>query len=153
LACFIGKQRQKSMGDRNAASNREPKPAVRSAAGFDLAPPSPDQYSALATGLTQHEREAILEKRHRGALGIFNEAKAAGTYVCRLCGLPLFRSRTDFDLGTNWPSFDPLDRAHIAFAQDTSFGVVRTEIRCARCGGTLGMLSMTASPLPASATV
>jgi len=53
--------------------------------------------------------------------------------------LPLFRSGTKFESGTGWPSFfDPIDRAHIAFVRDTSYGMIRTEIRCARCEGHLG---------------
>ena len=85
----------------------------RSAAGFDLNPPASDQYHALTADLTSDEREVILEHGTEAPFcGVFNQAKAAGTYVCRLCGLPLFRSGTKFDSGTGWPSFfDPIDRA------------------------------------------
>jgi peptide-methionine (R)-S-oxide reductase len=112
----------------------------RSAAGFDLRLPFADQLRALTADLTQEEREVILEHGTEAPFcGVFNDAKVPGTYVCRLCGLPLFRSGTKFDSGTGWPSFfDPIDRGHIAFVRDTSYGMVRTEIRCARCEGHLG---------------
>jgi len=114
--------------------------AQRSAAGFDLRPPSADQYRALSEVLTQEEREVILEHGTEAPFcGVFNHAKAAGIYVCRLCGLSLFHSGTKFDSGTGWPSFsDAIDRAHITFVRDTSYGMIRTEIRCARCEGHLG---------------
>jgi len=114
--------------------------AQRSAAGFDLAPPSPGQHRALAADLTAEERAVLLEHGTEAPFcGVFNDAKAAGTYVCRLCGLPLFRSGTKFESGTGWPSFfDPVDRAHVAVVRDASWGMVRTEIRCARCEGHLG---------------
>jgi peptide-methionine (R)-S-oxide reductase len=114
--------------------------AQRSAAGFDLRPPTTDQYRALTADLTADEREVILEHGTEAPFcGVFNQAKATGTYVCRLCGLPLFRSGTKFDSGTGWPSFfDPIDRAHTAFVRDTSYGMIRTEIRCARCESHLG---------------
>ena len=117
-----------------------PTAAERSPAGFDLRSPSADQYKALTADLTPNEREVILEHGTEAPFcGVFNEAIAAGAYVCRLCGLPLFRSGTKFDSGTGWPSFfDPLDRAHFAFVRDASYGMVRTEIRCARCEGHLG---------------
>ena len=112
----------------------------RSAAGFDLSPPTTDQSKTLAADLTPDEREVILEHGTEAPFcGVFNEAKAAGTYVCRQCGLPLFRSGTKFESGTGWPSFfDPIDRTHVAFVRDASYGMVRTEIRCARCEGHLG---------------
>src|SRR3954465_14755581 len=93
----------------------------RSKASFDLRPPSADQYTALTANLSQGEREVILEHGTEAPFcGVFNEAKAPGTYVCRLCGLPLFRSGMKFESGTGWPSFfDPIDRAHIAFVRDT----------------------------------
>src|SRR5207302_5786930 len=64
--------------------------------------------------------------------------KDAG-YACRLCGLPLFRSAAKCESGTGWPSFyEPFDPDHVACVRDTSHGMARTEIRCARCGGHLG---------------
>ena len=71
--------------------------------------------------------------------GVFLDNKREGTYCCRLCGLPLFRSSTKFDSGTGWPSFfAPYDEAHLGRIRDTSHGMVRTEIVCARCGSHLG---------------
>src|SRR5215204_3321404 len=114
--------------------------AQRSAACFDLTPPSADQHQALTADLTSEEKEVILEHGTEAPFcGVFNDAKALGTYVCRLCGLPLFRSGAKFESGTGWPSFfDPIDRAHVRFVRDTSYGMIRTEIRCARCEGHLG---------------
>jgi peptide-methionine (R)-S-oxide reductase len=108
--------------------------------GFDIGQPSTEELRQLAEDLTEEEREVLLEHGTEAPFcGTFNEAKAGGTYVCRLCGLPLFRSGTKFESGTGWPSFfDPLDRSHVAFVEDRSYGMVRTEIRCARCEGHLG---------------
>ena len=65
--------------------------------------------------------------------------KSAGTYVCRLCELPLFRSATKFESGTGWPSFfEPYDREHMTELRDRSYGMERVEIRCRRCDGHLG---------------
>ncbi len=120
-----------------------PDPAARdrvSAAGFSLAPPSPDQRRALAADLTEEEREVILDHGTEAPFcGVFHAHEGRGAYACRLCGLPLFRSGTKFESGTGWPSFfDPLDRAHVAVVEDRSYGMVRVEIRCARCDGHLG---------------
>ncbi len=65
--------------------------------------------------------------------------KRDGVYVCRLCGLPLFRSNAKFDSGSGWPSFtEPVDPDHIARVEDGSHGMTRTEIVCARCDAHLG---------------
>ena len=104
----------------------------RSKAGFDLNPPSPEQLHALVANLDDEERRVLLEHgTERPFCGIFNEAKEKGTYCCRLCGLPLFNAGTKFESGTGWPSF-------FDFVRDTSYGMVRIEIRCARCEGHLG---------------
>jgi peptide-methionine (R)-S-oxide reductase len=112
----------------------------RAGAGYDLTPPSAEEFKALVHDLTKEEREVILDHGTEAPFcGVFNEAKARGTYACRLCGLPLFRSGTKFESGTGWPSFfDPISRDHIACVEDRSYGMVRTEIQCARCGGHLG---------------
>ena len=112
----------------------------RSRAGFDVTPPSSEQLHALVANLDDEERRVLLEHgTERPFCGIFNEAKDKGTYCCRLCGLPLFHAGTKFESGTGWPSFfDPIDRDHVAFVRDSSYGMVRTEIRCARCEGHLG---------------
>ena len=112
----------------------------RSKAGFDLTPRSSEELLALVANLDDEERRVLLEHgTERPFCGIFNEAKEKGTYCCRLCGLPLFNAGTKFESGTGWPSFfDPIDRSHIAFVRDTSYGMVRVEIRCARCEGHLG---------------
>jgi peptide-methionine (R)-S-oxide reductase len=112
----------------------------RSPSGFDLAPPSPEQRRALETSLTPEERDVLLEHGTEAPFcGGFLDNKQAGTYCCRLCGLPLFRSGEKFESGTGWPSFTaPFDQSHLKLIKDTSYGMERTEIVCARCGAHQG---------------
>lgn len=71
--------------------------------------------------------------------GDFWNSKEKGTYSCVGCGLELFRSGEKFDSGTGWPSFvQPVSMAHVRFERDTSHGMVREEVLCARCDGHLG---------------
>jgi len=112
----------------------------RSASGHDLGPLSPAEVERRARDLTPDERHILLDHgTERPFCGTLLNNKEAGMYTCRLCGLPLFRSGTKFESGTGWPSFfEPFDREHIAELRDTSYGMVRTEVRCQRCGGHLG---------------
>jgi peptide-methionine (R)-S-oxide reductase len=107
---------------------------------FDLTPPSSAQRAALTAGLTAEERHVLLEHGTEAAFcGVFLDNHKDGVYTCRFCGLPLFQSSAKFDSGTGWPSFfKPYDEAYIRRVRDTSYGMVRVEEVCARCGSHLG---------------
>jgi peptide methionine sulfoxide reductase msrA/msrB len=113
---------------------------VVSKSGYDVRPRSKEEVERLATKLTPEEREVILAKgTERAFCGNLVDNHKDGVYVCRLCGLPLFASGAKFDSGTGWPSFfQPVDKDHIREESDRSYGMVRTEIDCARCGAHLG---------------
>jgi peptide-methionine (R)-S-oxide reductase len=71
--------------------------------------------------------------------GKYWKTKDPGTYHCVCCGAPLFDSTTKFDSGTGWPSFyAPVDEKNVAEHKDSSYGMVRTEARCASCDSHLG---------------
>ena len=107
---------------------------------FDLTPPSPAQRQPLIDDLGDDERRVLLEHGTEAAFcGVFLDNKLEGVYTCRLCGLPLFRSSAKFDSGTGWPSFfEPCDESHVKTIRDTSYGMIRTEVVCARCDSHLG---------------
>lgn len=63
----------------------------------------------------------------------------AGVYNCVVCGHALFSSDTKFDSGTGWPSFsDVMEKTGVAFIEDKSHGMQRTEVTCSNCGSHLG---------------
>lgn len=71
--------------------------------------------------------------------GKYVNTKDDGYYYCAGCGAKLFSSETKFDSGSGWPSFfSTCDSSNIIQVQDQSLGMIRTEIRCANCGGHLG---------------
>jgi methionine-R-sulfoxide reductase len=71
--------------------------------------------------------------------GKFHDNHLKGTYQCAGCGLPLFSSENKFDSGTGWPSFyQPVSKDNVWFKRDTTFGMERVEVRCAKCDGHLG---------------
>lgn len=64
---------------------------------------------------------------------------ARGLYRCAGCATALYDDATQFDSGTGWPSFwQPISRHNVIELNDASFGMLRTEVRCARCEGHLG---------------
>ncbi len=111
-----------------------------SRSGYDLRPLSAGMQNELAASLSSEERRVLLDHgTERAFCGVFLDNKKDGVYACRLCGLPLFRSKAKFDSGTGWPSFfEPFDPDHIRNISDHGYGMVRTEIRCRRCDSHLG---------------
>jgi peptide-methionine (R)-S-oxide reductase len=114
-------------------------PAV-SASGYEISPLPAEEVARLAEKLTPEERHILLDHgTERPFCGALLDNKQTGVYVCRLCGLPLFQSGGKFESGTGWPSFyQPFDPDHIHEIEDRSHGMVRVEIRCARCDSHLG---------------
>ena len=107
---------------------------------FDLTPPTDAQRERLIADLSDEERRVLLNHGTEAPFcGVFLDNKQDGVYTCRLCGLPLFRSSAKFDSGTGWPSFtQPFAPGHLETIRDTSYGMIRTEIVCARCGAHQG---------------
>lgn len=89
---------------------------------------SPAQYQVLR----QHATEP------RGSSPL-NKEKREGTFRCAGCGQPLFTSDTKYESGSGWPSFyAPSDEQAVETTTDRSYGMTRTEVHCASCGGHLG---------------
>jgi peptide-methionine (R)-S-oxide reductase len=109
-------------------------------AGFDLTPPTRDQRTSLERELTPEEADVLLRHGTEAAFcgGLLDEHRD-GVFTCRLCGLPLFLTKHKFESGTGWPSFTmPFDDEHFETKRDTSYGMTRTELLCARCGSHQG---------------
>ena len=71
--------------------------------------------------------------------GKYESWKQTGTFICSNCGQALFSSGHKFDSGTGWPSFwEAIDKSKVVEKEDRSFGMLRTEISCSRCGSHLG---------------
>jgi peptide-methionine (R)-S-oxide reductase len=89
---------------------------------------TPEQYAILRLAGTE-----------RAFTGKFEQNKATGVYMCAACGSPLFASETKFESGSGWPSYTaPLAADAVDEHRDMSHGMVRTEVRCAKCDGHLG---------------
>ena len=89
---------------------------------------TPEQYAVAREGATE-----------RPFSGVYWDNHAEGVYRCVCCDEPLFDSSTKFDSGTGWPSFTrPIDEGRVSSERDSTHGMVRTEVTCARCGGHLG---------------
>ena len=126
-------------GDGGSAKSKANPPRF-SNAGHDLTPLSKEKIAAIVKTLTPEQVEVTQRAgTERAGTGAYLHEKRAGTYVCVVGGLPLFRSETKFESGTGWPSFTaPIDPAHVILLEDSSHGWSRVEVLDARSGAHLG---------------
>ena len=133
------------LGCRQASSSAGPNPAPdtmdRSAqeeqAVKEKIVKTPDQWRCDLTEMQYRvTRESATEPAFTGE---YWNTKTPGVYACVACGEPLFTSKTKFSSGSGWPSFyEPVDKQRVRERDDTSHGMVRTEIVCSRCDAHLG---------------
>lgn len=98
---------------------------------------SDEEWKAILTPAQYHiARKKGTEPPFTGA---YHQFKGSGIYSCVCCGTDLFLSESKFDSGTGWPSFSaPVSDLNITIQDDTSYGMVREEVLCARCNAHLG---------------
>ncbi|MET7652919.1 MULTISPECIES: peptide-methionine (R)-S-oxide reductase MsrB [unclassified Streptomyces] len=103
---------------------------------YDVEKPDEQWRAELTPGEYAVLRQAATEPAFTGE---YTDTKAEGVYSCRACGAELFTSATKFESHCGWPSFfDPKDTDAVELIEDRSHGMLRTEVRCARCGSHLG---------------
>lgn len=130
-----GEKEKATVSDASKASGR-----MLSRSGYDVTPLNELAKAPLVAKLTA-EQFRITQKAGTEAAfcGTLLDNKLEGFYGCVVCNLPLFDSDDKFVSGTGWPSFTTtVDRQHVIGKQDSSYGMVRTEICCARCDAHLG---------------
>jgi len=99
-------------------------------------PESDEEWRETLTDEEYHIlREAGTEPKFSGE---HLDTKEDGTFACAGCGQELFDSETKFNSGTGWPSFSDAVEGSVELREDTSHGMVRTEVVCSQCGGHLG---------------
>ena len=94
----------------------------------------------LKEKLSEEEYRILREKGTEAPFtGAHLDNKKKGMFTCKVCGNELFSSDAKFDSGTGWPSFDkPENKENVTLSEDSSHGMIRTEVSCKKCGSHLG---------------
>lgn len=104
--------------------------------GYDVEKSTDEWKAQLDSESYAVLRQAATERAWTGEL---LDEKRAGLYTCKGCGSELFTAGTKFDSGCGWPSFyESIRPEAVELIEDKTLGMVRTEVRCATCGGHLG---------------
>lgn len=89
---------------------------------------TPEQYAVMRGHGTERA----------GTCSLMLSEKRSGAFCCAGCGQPLFRSNDKFESGTGWPSYSSPVEGSVGVTEDRSYGMLRTEVHCSRCGSHLG---------------
>ena len=130
IACFV-------LSISSCAQNNHKQSTQEMKSTEDKVVKSEEEWKKL---LTPEQFEVTRKKgTERAYTGVYWDNHEKGMYNCICCGEPLFSSETKFESGTGWPSFyAPIDKHNIDEITDSSFGSIRTEVVCHRCGAHLG---------------
>lgn len=122
---------------KNTIMNNDEKDAVYSKTDTNKVALSNDEWKKRLSPEVYHvAREKGTERPWTSK---YEDSKEIGTYYCAVCGNALFESDTKFESGCGWPSFyKPISKSSVVYANDTSYGMKRTEVMCGRCGSHLG---------------
>ncbi|MCG2611414.1 peptide-methionine (R)-S-oxide reductase MsrB [Flavobacterium sp. SM15] len=116
--------------------NAQEKKTVTQTSSANVMPKTEAEWKSK---LSPEQYEVLREKgTERPFTGEYWKHFQKGMYVCAACGNPLFTSDAKFDSECGWPSFDQAIKCSVNYHNDSSFGMDRTEVTCAKCGGHLG---------------
>jgi peptide-methionine (R)-S-oxide reductase len=120
----------------NSPNKQVKEAAVKSSQPFEIVKSNAEWKQILSPDAFHILREKGTEAPFTGK---YYNNHEHGTYYCAACNLALFSSKHKFESGTGWPSFyQPVDKKKVHLETDTTYGMERTEVVCARCGGHLG---------------
>lgn len=138
-SCGFERASDKIQGE-DSLSTKDKKSHVKTKEGEDM-----DKYVIKSEEewkkeLTSEQYKVLREKGTESPFtGKYDEFFEKGMYYCAACGNPLFESETKFNSGCGWPSYsEALANNRVKLQEDKSYGMIRTEVLCARCGSHLG---------------
>ena len=126
--------------EKDSLTTKNKKSLVKTKEGVGMDKPVIKSEEEWKKELTPEQYKVLREKgTERPFTGQFDEFFEEGTYSCAACGNPLFDSDTKFNSGCGWPSYsEVLKSDRVRLQEDKSYGMIRTEVLCARCGSHLG---------------